>query len=380
MSSGSDRIQFIDLLRGIAVIAMVFGHTFDAVLDVGSRSSGWFQVYTFFRGFTAPVFLFVSGLAFSVATEKRWEEYIRWSPYLARRLRRVLLLLGIGYALHLPFFSLEKIMTQATAEEVERFLQADVLQCIAVCLLFLHVLIVLVRTPGTFVLAVSVCTLAVTGLTPVAWSVDWSGFLPGFATPYMNGNGFSPFPLFPYAGFLFFGIIIGHTIVRDHGSVHRYRFATRLAQLSAAFAVAGILIDQVPVTLYPIVDFWKAHPVVFLLKLSGVLQLVMFAFLLRGIPERFGHHLSMLGQSSFFIYAMHIVFVYGSTVNDGLSTLVGPVVHPFPATLLAAGMVLLMAFLVRSWNSLYRHNTRVAVYGRAALASAFLLLFLIRTY
>jgi len=58
------RYIFIDLLRFIAVIAMLQGHTFDALLRVSMKQTWLFVVYDFFHGFVAPAFLFASGVAF----------------------------------------------------------------------------------------------------------------------------------------------------------------------------------------------------------------------------------------------------------------------------------------------------------------------------
>ncbi|HEX9657236.1 MAG TPA: heparan-alpha-glucosaminide N-acetyltransferase domain-containing protein, partial [Bacteroidota bacterium] len=95
----AQRIEFLDFMRGFAVMVMVIGHSVDSVLSAEARTTDFFGIYDFIRGFTAPLFLFVAGFSFLVATEKRWNEYQSFTHPLRKRLRKMLLLLVIGYAL-----------------------------------------------------------------------------------------------------------------------------------------------------------------------------------------------------------------------------------------------------------------------------------------
>jgi acyltransferase len=76
MQQTSQRVEFLDLLRGIAVVIMVMGHSIDAVLSAAVRSSELFRAYNSLRGFTAPIFLFIAG--FSGAAWGEWCSCLRW--------------------------------------------------------------------------------------------------------------------------------------------------------------------------------------------------------------------------------------------------------------------------------------------------------------
>jgi len=69
---------------------------------------------------------------------KRLEEHVVWGKPVRRRMLRFLGLIAIGYALHLPFFSLRKTIRTAGPSEIKALLQSDVLQCIGVTLVLLH--------------------------------------------------------------------------------------------------------------------------------------------------------------------------------------------------------------------------------------------------
>jgi uncharacterized membrane protein len=54
------RIEFIDLLRGWAVIVMIQTHVFNATFIPRLTESGFFQALRFIDGLVAPSFLFAS--------------------------------------------------------------------------------------------------------------------------------------------------------------------------------------------------------------------------------------------------------------------------------------------------------------------------------
>ena len=100
-----NRLILLDILRAIGVILMIEGHTMDAVLSPVYKdgASIMFQLWTFFRGLTAPFFFFSAGLAFVVATVRNNSGVLsisKKSKY--RRVKRIVTLLLLGYGLHLP--------------------------------------------------------------------------------------------------------------------------------------------------------------------------------------------------------------------------------------------------------------------------------------
>src|SRR4029079_14234779 len=104
----SNREQYIDAFRGLMALVMVQGHVFDSLVRESIRGSSLYQFEQIFHGSTAPGFLFasgfVAGLPCAPLSRKRS----------LRRARRPLFVLGVGYALNLPYLSLWKTMTAAT--------------------------------------------------------------------------------------------------------------------------------------------------------------------------------------------------------------------------------------------------------------------------
>src|ERR1700741_1767232 len=102
-------------------LVMVQGHVCDTLLSFSARTQALYQLQTIFHGSTAPGFLFASGF---VAGLPRAPLSLKAS---VRRARRLLFVLGVGYALNLPFLSVWKTMTSATPAEMAAGLACNAL-------------------------------------------------------------------------------------------------------------------------------------------------------------------------------------------------------------------------------------------------------------
>ena len=371
MHDSSQRIKFLDYLRGVAVIVMVVGHGIDSVLSMEARSTELFRLYDAVRGFTAPIFLFVSGYAFMVATEKRWEEFLVFGRPLLKRVTKMLLLLLLGYVLHFPFFSFTKLLHDTRPGEYAQLFQVDVLHCLAISILLLQGAILLVRTQRAFAIATVVMTSGFVLATPLIWGVDLSPIL----APYFNQQQMSIFPLFPYAAFLFTGALAGHVFVAARREGRDQVVLLRMLLAGVGAIACGIVFDLMPVTIFPPHDYWKASPNFFLVRIGAVLLVVAgFAFL-KNLPSLVERHLVTLGQASLLVYAVHLVMVYGSPANDGLAQVIGQTLAYHQAFAVGVMVLLLMLALVHGWNYLRTHYYMPSRVVQAGFASSLLYLF-----
>lgn len=376
----SSRIHFLDILRGSAVVIMVLGHSIDAVLSPAFRTTELFRVYDLVRGFTAPVFLFVSGMAFAVATDRRWEEYVRPGAATAQRVLRLLLLLALGYALHLPFFSLRKVVAGATPADWSQLLQADVLHCLAVGLLLLQGLVMLGRSRERTARLTLGAAVVMALLPPFLWDPAVTGLLPAPLVPYVSFHPLSIFPVLPFGAFLFAGAVAGHGLLHARAQGTETAFADRLLAGSVLAGAFGLLLELVPLTVLPPHDYWKASPNFFLLRLAGVLLVTSAFHSVRSIPPVMARHVVTLGQASLLVYVVHLVLVYGSAANLGLAQILGRNLSALQAIGVGVVVTLLMLGLVHAWNHLrarHRWPTRLV---RLALVSGLLFFFITNPY
>lgn len=375
MEQKTGRIHFLDVMRGVAVVVMVIGHSIDSVLSVDARTTEAFRLYDAVRGFTAPIFLFVAGFAFAVVTVRKWELYHTWSKPFRSRVTKVFLLLVVGYALHLPFYSLHKLLTQGGPQDYAQFFQADVLHCVAFSLLALQVFVMLSRTPRIFAFATATATTLMVLATPIIWSIDFARHVGPVLAPYFNQSSMSIFPVFPYAAFMFSGAVVGQFFLVAHGDNRERKFFSRIVFFAFAAAVCGLVFDLLPVTLYPPHDYWKASPNFFLLRLSAVLFVATGFFYLRRLPEVLERPVLALGQASLLVYSAHLVIVYGSAANIGLAQIVGRVLPYYAAAAVGIAVLCAMVLLTHAWNYLRTHHEWPSRVVQAGMASTIVYLF-----
>jgi uncharacterized membrane protein len=379
-SAVKQRYLFIDLLRFFAVLLMIQGHVFDAVLSPEVKTLPRYYLHDFFHGFVAPAFLFSSGVAFGISTFKRWERYIVWGPETYRRFGRFIALLAIGYALHLPYFSLRKTLSTASAAELQALFQVDALQCIAVTLLILQIGVIAIKDLRSFVRAAAVAAIILVFGAPLIWSAHFNGSIPVWLVSYLNAQYGSFFPLFPWAGYMLCGVIFGYQFVHASESGNATKLAQRTIVIHMVIIVLAIFISRLPFDFYPAHDFWKTNPAMFAIRWSAVSILAGMLFLIEKwirIPLRLP---LILGRESLFIYILHLLIVYGSVLNHGLSERIGP-----SLTLLQSlGMVILVLLAITGvtvlWYEFKSRQKSAAVWVSAACAAVFLFEFLRRPW
>jgi threonine/homoserine/homoserine lactone efflux protein len=311
----TERHLFIDLYRTGVILLMLEGHTFRTFLPAPLQTTQLFQFHEFIHGLSAPAFLFGAGLTFIISTRRRWEEYHHWGAPLARRVRRLLLVLFLGFAIHLPYFSIRKVVLDATASDYLQLFQCDVLHCIGLGLLALHGLVFFFKKESRFYGMVLSAIITVCFLTPLIWDIDPLPYLPAAAAQMVNGLHGSPFPLFPYVGFLFAGVIVSWEFLLAAGAGRQRQFMGKLAIIGCALAAAGIVLDVLPIQIYPTYNYWYTSPNYFILRIGTLLVLTAAFWYAAPWFKKAPTALTVLGRESLFVYVLHLILLYGSAVN-----------------------------------------------------------------
>jgi uncharacterized membrane protein len=294
-----NREVYIDAFRGLMALVMVQGHFSDVLLTPQVLSSAFYQFQLMFHGSTAPGFLFASGF---VAGLPRAPLSLKAS---LRRARRLLFVLAVGYALHLPYFSLWKSL-EATPAQRLAFYACDALQCIAVTQLL--VLLLQGLSGRRWTLLAGLSALVVLGVGPLVWADHWSARVPAWLGAYLDDRGGSHFPLFPFAVFVLAGTVAGATIGRQEPT-RRHRRALRagLGLLVGGYALHGLLPASI--------DFWHISPAYVLIRLGGLLLLLRLVEawarrLWPGIDA-----LALLGHETLLVFVLHLLLLYGGVLG-----------------------------------------------------------------
>ena len=380
MADSKQRYLFIDLLRFVAAFFMIQGHVFDALLSTQVKSHPLFYLHDFFHGFVAPAFLFASGVAFGASTMKRWEEHIGWGKRVRHRMQRFLGLIAIGYALHLPYFSLRKTISTASPDAIKSLLQSDVLQCVGVTLLLLQISILVLKNRRAFEWAVAAVAGAVIITAPLMWSAHLSGYLPMALVSYLTPENASWFPLFPWSAYILCGVLFGCILVNARDSARSASVMLKYAALNLGILAVSWATMYLPFNFYSAHDFWKSNPAMFFVRLSvvGIVTSLIFAF--ERMWKTTPYVPSIMGRESLFIYVLHLVIVYGSVVNRGLAQRIGPTLRVAPTLAVFAGVFVAIGLITILWYRWKTEHETVASRVTIAGAAVFLLTFLIRPW
>jgi hypothetical protein len=317
----------LDAVRASAVLAMVVGHTADALLASPYKDTALFALYTGFRGMTASLFLFVSGWA--VVTRAVRREASRGEGTLGWHLRRAGFLWGLALLLRWPAWDVAGLW-QGGASPWKHLLGMDALACIALCLGLSGVLLALIRGPA----ARAAVFFVLAGGAPFAAGWASGALLPGWLAHALTASADSPFPVLPWGGYFFAGGCGGLFLARL-----RRRQSQALLLLGTALLGLGLTawhgLDALPLT----------SPVLFTYRL-GYVAAVGGLFL--ALPPWLLTWTTSVGRASLTTYVLHLPLLYGWGRSSGLRGAMGASLSPFEVCVIAglfmlAGSVLAAA-------------------------------------
>ncbi len=347
----------LDLLRALAVVLMVQGHTLSSLLRPTHSGTGWLRWHSFVHGFTAPLFLMASGLAYGFTTYRKWEQHARPSSATTKRLRRYMLLLLIGFSFQLPRASLSWLMHHPSAIFANG-VRVGPLHLIAVTLGAMELLVLLVKKRRVFVPTTAALMLFVLAISDPIWRRGWSATFHPFVASWIDETSGSLFPVFPWASFLLAGVLYAHFTVRRGTRPMLRKGLGRTALLAgAAVTGAGYMAWKLKLALTQDPLFWRVHPS-FLVFRMGVVLLVLSVctgaqHLLR--PGRDGRYsgwvryIVMVGQSTLAAYVIHLIILYGSPLTKGLTNAYGKSLS-LPETIAACiGVLAITLLLTQLW-------------------------------
>lgn len=343
------RYIFIDLLRGWAILIMIEVHVFNAFLLPELKQTGWFGVLTFFNGLVAPAFLFVSGFAFAVSSGSKLDDMRKFKYPFWKKLWRYFSIILIGYALHLPYQSLSKIINKATPEQLQSFFAVDVLQCIGAGLIVLFVIRVIIRSDKVYHYSLIVLTIIVMILSPIFWKTDFTHFLHPIIANYFNRLNGSLFPVFPWINFILIGAIFAKYFLdaAEKGNKQSFIKRTTITGLISLFSGHVFYSGLFPGHLTSIIP----NPVFFIERLGYILVFASLCWYYnkwRNVKKSFVQDAS---RESLLIYWLHLLVIYSMIwKNKSLAMIIGPtfnIIESITATLV---LVFLMVLIAKIWG------------------------------
>lgn len=305
-AGGRLREDWLDALRGLAVIGMVETHAVNALLARAWRDESWITALDTVNGLVAPTFLWISGYAHGLGSRARAESDPRWR----RALRRLLLIGGLGYALHLP--------EALGAADWQRGFNVDVLSCLAVTLLVVLAVERWLSRRGPILIACLAGAVVLAGALPPDALTKLTGFWPLDA--WVDQSGRSLFPVIPWSAFVLLGVLMAWW----PGTW--WVWAATAGLMGSGFAPHFLQ---------------KSHPSFFFIRFFIV---AIAADGLRALGRRiaFPRWLTWIGRESLAFYVVHLVLLYWFPTTRWL----GLRLDPLAVLAVAIGLIGLSAALI----------------------------------
>lgn len=349
----ANRLYFIDAVRAFAILMMLQGHFIDTLIDPVFRDPNHtaYQIWSYFRGITAPTFFTISGLVFTyllLRANAKGNDF----PRIKKGLSRGLLLLGIGYSLRI------NLLSWFSGYFSTYFLVIDVLQCIGLSLIILVCLHILLKNYSylfsTILFAVGcICFLS----EPLYRNLDIQN-MPLIVANYMTKINGSVFTILPWFGYSAFGAFLSTVFFRH---VHRERF--KLFTITTFFIAGYFLMYHSSwflIRLFYITDIellkLSADYNYLFTRLGNVLVLFGIFYLFERFLKQF--IIVRIGEKTLSIYVIHFIILYGSFTGYGLKRFFSQSLNPTEAIL---GTILFM--VVVCFISFHYAKTNAFIYN-----------------
>jgi len=341
------RIYFLDMMRALAVLMMVEGHTVDAFLSDSFRNSDSL-VYTIWlgiRGFTAPIFMFTSGVVFTYLLLLNKKSFFE-NPRVKKGFFRFITLVVIAYLLRYPTYTFFDF-SLVTRTQWMVFFTVDALHLIGFGLFFILILTLIKETINVKEwIAFLAGALFFFGMFFITESIRWTDYMPApFAAYFYHKTG-SFFPFFPWAGYVIAGAVLGSYLAHNPGAFSTINFSKKLLYIGSAIFSVSILFDIVEKAFFIGNVDWIDKIVTITLRvgiviiLNGIMSFI--ATRINKIPEL----VKQIGRHTLLIYAVHVVILYGSAWLPGMDQILHKKLNVLESVVSAVLLILLMIFMV----------------------------------
>src|SRR5450432_2469584 len=299
--TSSNRLQYLDWVRGLGALIMLQGHVFDSFLKPELRTGGPFVLSQFVGGMPPAIFLFLTGVTLAFLMDSSERKGLTPSQRVVTAVGRsgFLFLVAFVFRLQLWAFSWPASWTD--------LFKVDILNCMGFSIAVLSVM-AFFRTAER-VRFCAICGLVIAGAAPLISQLDAS-HVPWMLRAYVVPD-FRFFAFFPWGAYVAFGMSAG-SIIRIVPQESTERVMQWAAIIGGTLILACQYFSNLPFSVYEKADYWLNSPAQILTKLGVTMLMVSVAYLWTRYGAREGWSwVRQLGTTSLLVYWVHIELVYG---------------------------------------------------------------------
>ncbi len=349
-----NRLQFIDFHRGLVLLIMIEVHVVNAFMNPALKATWWYPILLFINGLVAPSFLFISGFAFVLASDKKLPDFRKFGTAFWKQLSRIGLILLVGYSLRVPFFSLKRTLHEANADQWAAFFSVDVLQTIAVGLLIIFLLRLIIKSDVVYRYLMLGITFLIGVITPWLWGHDFQQHFHPIIANYFNPMHLSLFPLFPWMGFLTAGAYCSSIFVkmRKVDMIEPY-FKTLLWAAIILIVTGHLFITQkFPTHL----ELPEPHFFFYTARIGWVLLILWFSRVLTARVDFSKLFILDVSRESLFIYWLHLQVIYRKWWDDkSFADVIHESFGVQQVVLATLALIVLMLIVAVTWGNIKRN-------------------------
>ena len=283
---------------------MVEAHLLDSWVRAVDRSELPYRWAIAIGGYSAPLFLFLAGVAMALATGSRLRRGMTPSQTAALSRRRGLQILGLAFLFRLQSFLI------SGGPFPETLLKVDILNVMGVAMLAAAIVWGIPSRSlwrGAALLSVAICAVLV---TPIVRTSSFPATLPYPIEWYFASvAGSGAFTLFPWVAFLLFGVVLGLWLDQTRTREDERRLMRSMAVIGPLLSVIGYLATFLP-PVYEGTTYWTGSPTFFFVRLGVLISAIPFAYAWNAIFRGWSP-LRDFGVASLFVYWVHVEMVYG---------------------------------------------------------------------
>jgi uncharacterized membrane protein len=355
---------------------MIEVHVINALLSPALKDTWLFARLNFINGLVAPSFSFASGLVFVLSLQKGGEQLRTFGRDFWKKMSRIGLIFFIGYTLHLPYYSLTKLMHNQTQPVLESLYTVDILQLISSGLFILLLAKILIKTEKHFYNFTLGITLFVLVASPVMWGIDFSNYMPLFFSNFFNKMHGSLFPIFPWWAFVFSGAYMAKFYIAARQKDREKEFARELIIKGIIFYCISVILMYL---VLPALEIGiRPNPLWFTERFGVILFLLgIFWFYLKG-KENYKSLILDVSRESLLVYWVHLQLIYREIfLGKSLVQISNQNYNFLECAAVTLALTALMLAIAKLWGEAKKrypvHSRRTAIFIICATTLIFLL-------